>query len=112
VEAPSAEQQSSDVLTGAAEKFFRAQLVTVDGTIEYGPEYAVLVILGGEGSLEPGSGSSPVPVRRGSTVLVPYGAGSSRLTGHLSVLRCLPPAPPAASSAVGEAAQAAADAGV
>jgi hypothetical protein len=32
-------------------------------------------------------------VARGMTVLVPYGAGPTRLAGDVSVLRCLPPAP-------------------
>jgi mannose-6-phosphate isomerase len=50
-----------------------------------------LIVLDGEGTLDTDTGT--VELRRGSTVLVPYGAGASRLTGQLAVLRCLPPEP-------------------
>jgi mannose-6-phosphate isomerase len=34
-----------------------------------------------------------LPVRRGSTILAPYGAGPTTLEGHFQALRCRPPDP-------------------
>lgn len=94
---PAAGQPATEVLSGTAATFFRAQRLTLDGTAEFGPQFAVLVVFDGDGTLETDAGT--IPLHRGATVLVPYGAGPSRLRGQLSVLRCLPPAPPAATGA-------------
>jgi len=32
-----------------------------------------------------------IVVHRGDTLLIPYGAGSVRITGSVSMVRCLPP---------------------
>jgi mannose-6-phosphate isomerase len=82
--------RTASLLPGVAERFFRAERITLDGTAESEPQFAVLVVFGGEGIIETSSGT--VPLGRGSTVLVPFGAGSVRLRGRLSALRCLPPA--------------------
>jgi mannose-6-phosphate isomerase len=95
IPAPAAEPTVAQVLTGTAETFFRAAWVTAGAAAEYPAEFAVLVVFGGEGALETAAGT--VPLRRGSTVLVPYDAGPSRLTGRLVALRCRPPAPTAAT---------------
>lgn len=84
------ETGTAELLPGAARPFFRAQLVTLDGTpVSFAAEFAILIVLDGEGTLDTDTGT--VELRRGSTLLVPYGAGASRLTGQLAVLRCLPP---------------------
>ncbi|MFG1707796.1 class I mannose-6-phosphate isomerase [Nonomuraea sp. M3C6] len=78
------------VLVHEADPFFRAELVRVDGHEVVEPGYGVLVVTGGEGSLA-GSGQAPIPMHRGTTVLVPHAAGALSLTGRLDLVRCLPP---------------------
>jgi mannose-6-phosphate isomerase len=86
------EAGTTELLPGPARPFFRAQSVIVSGTpVSFAAEFAILIVLDGEGTLETGAGPAAPP--RGSTVLVPYGAGPSRLAGQLTVLRCLPPEP-------------------
>ena len=53
------------------------------------PGYAILVVVVGEGRLAYPTGT--LPVRRGSTILVPYGAGPTTFDGHFQALRCRPP---------------------
>jgi mannose-6-phosphate isomerase len=69
-----------------ADSFFRADVVA--GQIE--PGFSILVVHEGEGTLTPERGE-PLPVRRGSTVLVPYGAGACELAGGARAIRCRPP---------------------
>lgn len=71
-----------------ADRFFRAEWVESGATLE--PAFSVLVVTEGEGSLET---EHPVPLRRGSTVLVPFAAGEARLTGSARAIRCRPPVP-------------------
>jgi mannose-6-phosphate isomerase len=86
------EAGTTELLPGPAQPFFRAQSVTLSGTpVNFPAEFAILIVLDGEGTLDTDAGT--VELRRGSTVLVPYGAGASRLTGKLALLRCLPPEP-------------------
>jgi mannose-6-phosphate isomerase len=82
----------AEVLPGPARTFFRAQAVTVGNTpVSFPPEFAVLVVLAGEGTLNTAAGS--MELQRGATVLVPFAAGPSELTGELTLLRCLTPTP-------------------
>jgi mannose-6-phosphate isomerase len=74
----------------AADAFFRAERVRGGTTFE--PAFSVLVVTGGEGVLETERGG-PVPLRRGSTILVPFAAGAARLTGECEAVRCRPPTP-------------------
>ncbi|GAA4177970.1 class I mannose-6-phosphate isomerase [Gryllotalpicola koreensis] len=86
----------SGALFGAdAEPFFRAEAFAVEpGTpTELRPQFAVLVVTDGEGSLEWAGGS--LGAAAGDTVLVPHGAGGLRLAGELAGIRCMPPAPAA-----------------
>ena len=53
--------------------------------------YGVLVVTAGQGSLVVADGGS-VPVRRGSTVLIPHAAGPAVLSGTVEGVRCLPAA--------------------
>lgn len=55
--------------------------------------YAVLVVTAGSGQLAP-ENSAPVPVGRGSTVLIPHAAGPAVLTGAVEGVPCLPAALP------------------
>jgi mannose-6-phosphate isomerase len=51
----------------------------------------VIVVLDGDGTLvTPGS---TVPLRRGTTLLLPYGAGPAVIEGNLRAITCRPPLP-------------------
>jgi mannose-6-phosphate isomerase len=73
----------------AADAFFRAERVRGDATLE--PSFSVLVVTSGDGALETERGGS-LSLRRGSTVLVPFAAGATRLSGECEAIRCRPPA--------------------
>ncbi|QTR01787.1 class I mannose-6-phosphate isomerase [Saccharothrix algeriensis] len=79
---------SVDLLPPEADPFFRADRLHVSGRAGLVPSFAVLVVLGGSGAL------GPLPLRGGSTVVVPHAAGEAVLTGDLVVVRCRPPLPP------------------
>ena len=52
--------------------------------------FAVLLGLRGEGTLRP---RRQLPLARGTTALVPFGAGPLSCTAPLEAIRCLPPDP-------------------
>jgi mannose-6-phosphate isomerase len=68
-----------------ADPFFRADRLQVSGPLTLDASFSVLVVLDGEGKL------GDLPVRRGSTVVVPHGAGQEVLNGELVAIRCRPP---------------------
>jgi mannose-6-phosphate isomerase len=79
------------LLPAAADPFFVAERVRAGQRLA--PGYGVLVVTEGSGALVPEAGTPvpvPVPVRRGSTVLIPYAAGACTLTGDLLAVRCGP----------------------
>ncbi|WP_433256766.1 class I mannose-6-phosphate isomerase [Streptosporangium sp. CA-135522] len=78
------------VLPESADPYFRAELVGAGA--ELAESFAVLVVLGGIGELEPSEGE-PLPLKAGETLLVPYGSGPATVHGEVEVLRCLPPSP-------------------
>ena len=51
-------------------------------------------MIGGEGVLRTERGDE-LPLRAGTTALVPFAAGATTLSGELDVIRCLPPDPAA-----------------
>jgi mannose-6-phosphate isomerase len=71
-----------------ADAFFRADLHT--GAVRWDADFAVLVVLDGTGSLRWNDGE--LELAAGTTVLVPWGAGSTWAEGDASILRCRPPA--------------------
>ena len=75
-----------------AAPFFQAEEIVVDDTVELPAQYAVLIVVGGSGSLT--TTKSETALTRGSTVLIPYSAGPTtlRATGPdpLRAIRCLP----------------------
>lgn len=79
------------LLPARADTFFRASLVDVVDPVVFEPGYAILVVVSGEGRLAYSAGT--LPVRRGSTILVPYGAGRTTFEGHFQALRGRPPNP-------------------
>jgi len=79
-----------DVLPPAARPYFRIQRVR-GGARALEPSFAVLVGIQGSG-LMTGEGWH-LQLKRGTTAVVPWGAGRSDLNGEVEVLRCLPPLP-------------------
>lgn len=80
-------------LPSGADAFFRAEGVTVSGgdEVELAPQFAVFVVTEGAGELAWNGGA--LPVRAGETVLIPFGAGTVKVTGDLSAIRGMPPLP-------------------
>jgi mannose-6-phosphate isomerase len=78
------ELRAGDLLPAAADPFFRAD--RAGGGDELDAGFAVVVVVEGEGLL------GALDVRRGDTVLVPYGAGPVRLEGAVEIIRARPPA--------------------
>ena len=79
------------VLPRAADPFFRAERLRAGAQCE--ASFAVLVVLQGQGQL--GADGEALAIRKGDTLVVPHSAGPTSIRGPVSVLRCLPPAPPA-----------------
>jgi mannose-6-phosphate isomerase len=77
-------------LPEGAEPYFRAERVR--GGDELEPSFAILLGVAGEGALRSGDGDE-LALRRGITVLVPFAAQTTTLTGDIEAVRCLPPAP-------------------
>ena len=74
-----------------AQPFFQAQEIVATDVVELDAQYAVMIVLGGRGSLT--TASSELQLSRGSTVLIPYSAGPTTLRGTLHAIRCLPADP-------------------
>lgn len=80
---------TGSLLPGEADPFFVAERVDTQVSRHLSQSYAVLVVTAGDGHLATENGAS-VPVRRGSTVVIPYAAGAAVLTGSIEAIRCLP----------------------
>jgi len=76
------------LLPARADAFFRAERVDTAAPVTFEPGYAILVVVSGEGRLAYPAGT--LPVRGGSTVLVPYAAGPTTFEGQFQALRCRP----------------------
>lgn len=74
-----------NLFSAEADPFFQADRLHVDGSFGLEPSFAVLVVLEGSGSV------GSLPVKKGSTVVVPHAAGETGLTGELVAIRCRPP---------------------
>jgi len=78
------------LLPPQADPYFRAEDLRPDPVVSLGPNFSVLIVLEGHGSLETEHGRT-LELRRGETVLVPHAAGAAELTGTVEAIRCLPP---------------------
>jgi len=78
-------RRTGSLLPPAADPFFRAELV---GSGEAVGGFAVLVVTDGAGTLAGAWGSTPVT--RGTTLVLPHGAGPARLEGDVRLVRCGP----------------------
>jgi mannose-6-phosphate isomerase len=80
---------AGSLLPSTAEEFFRSDRIT--GETEFPAEFSILIVESGKGRLSSSDGGG-MALRRGDTLLVPYGAGPSRLDGSAEIIRCRPPA--------------------
>jgi mannose-6-phosphate isomerase len=78
------------LLPAEADPFFRAERIRPDPEAELEPAFSILVAVAGVGELETADGER-LPLRRGETLLVPFAAGTCRVTGKVEAVRCLPP---------------------
>ena len=78
------------LLPAGADPYFRAE--RVHGGDELAPSFAILLGLDGHGTLRSSTGEE-VELGRGTTALVPFGAGATTLSGDVDAIRCLPPVP-------------------
>ena len=76
----------SGLLPKEADAYFRAERVGHGDTLEQ--SFSIVLVTGGEGAI------GEVPVRRGSTIVIPYAAGETQ-TQRVEGIRCLPPDPTA-----------------
>jgi mannose-6-phosphate isomerase len=88
---PAPAEAVQDVMPPAANPYFRAQRIFGQGAVRLEASFAVVVVLSGQGSLD-GDGWSQT-IKRGDTLVVPWGSGAVRATGEVELLRCLPPLP-------------------
>ena len=84
----------ASLLPSEADPFFRAERLLPAPEAELEPGFAILIVLEGEGALEPEVGE-PLELRRGQTILVPHAAGACRVSGDIVLIACRPPASPA-----------------
>lgn len=86
------------LLPPAADAFFRAErlrLTAGAAPLPLDASFAVLVVTDGAGRIE-GEGFAPLPLSRGDALLLAHDTGATTLSGELTAIRCLPPAPDAA----------------
>jgi mannose-6-phosphate isomerase len=80
------------LLPDDASPYFRAERVRGGADLE--PSFAILVAVGGRGTLTTEYGDE-LALARGTTALVPHAAGRTTIQGDVDAIRCLPPAPDA-----------------
>ncbi len=79
-----------------ADPFFRAERIRPGPSpVRLDAAFSVLVVLSGAGRLESEHGGS-LALERGTTVLIPHGAGMTAVSGGLDAVRCRPPSVEAA----------------
>ncbi|PZE72850.1 class I mannose-6-phosphate isomerase [Curtobacterium sp. MCBD17_019] len=82
---------TASVFPPAADPFFRAERIRTTEPVRLPAAFAVVVVVGGSGTM--GSGSGTLPLAAGDTVLVPFAVGDVELSPGLDVIRALPPRP-------------------
>lgn len=78
------------VLVEGAAPFFRADRLRPAPALALAPSFAVLVVLDGNGTLRT-EHSGALPLSKGDTLVVPYAAGQTEVSGGVTVIRCRPP---------------------
>ena len=80
------------ILPHAADDFFRLRRIVLTGTVELDPGFGVLIVTDGSVDVESAGGYTN-RLTAGATVVVPFGAGTVRLTGQAEILVATPPSP-------------------
>lgn len=81
------------LLPQAADEYFRAELLTPSGPVRVEPGFAVLVAIGGQGTLTwDGEPAGERVLHKGDVLLVPHSAGTTTIAGNVRVIRCSPSA--------------------
>ncbi|MFC7486435.1 class I mannose-6-phosphate isomerase [Knoellia sp. CPCC 206453] len=79
-------------LPDEASAYFRAEVVRpVTGDVTVGAAYAAVVVVDGHGTFTSAHGAREV--RAGDVLLVPFSAGDVTVSGDVTLIRCMPPAP-------------------
>ena len=86
----SAGRFGDSILPAASRNFFSLGHRGVDGGAVLDPGFVVLIITGGHIRLHWGV-RNEMRLERGSTVVVPFGAGPVEVTGHGELIECRPP---------------------
>jgi mannose-6-phosphate isomerase len=83
----------TSLLPPEADPYFRAERLTLDGPeLKLEPAFSIVIVTAGELTLT--SEAQPaVQLSPGTSVLIPFGAGTTTLSGHGTAIRCLPPRP-------------------
>ena len=89
---PDGDLRSRCPLPPAAAPFFRAEMLAPTSSVTLTEAFSVLVGLSGAGVLRTANGEA-CDVHQGSTFVLPHAAGAVTLSGELTALRALPPAP-------------------
>ena len=84
------EPTGGGMLPKEADPYFRAERIEAGDSL--GQSFSIVLVTGGEGTI------GELPVRRGSTLLVPHAAGTVKTEG-IEGIRCLPPDPGAGEGA-------------
>ncbi len=83
---------SGSALPDEASAYFRAEVVRpVTGDVTVGAAYAAVVVVDGHGTFTSAHGAREV--RAGDVLLVPFSAGDVTVSGNVTLIRCMPPAP-------------------
>jgi mannose-6-phosphate isomerase len=89
--APAGSSTVEPLLPAEGDAFFRAERVNVDGPeLQLEPSFAVLIVTDGELTVST-EHHEPLRLPRGTSALVPFGAGVTMLSGRGEAIRCLPP---------------------
>jgi mannose-6-phosphate isomerase len=81
----------ASVFPAAADPYFAAQRIRPgEAAVALDPAFAILVVLSGHGLLRTEQGDE-LGLGRGMTILMPYAAGRSEISGRCELVRCLPP---------------------
>jgi mannose-6-phosphate isomerase len=84
------EGAGANALPRDAERYFRVARHAVDDTVVLPPGFRIVIGVDGDGAMTGDWGTERI--RRGSTVLVPYGAGDLEVRGRVTFVECSPPA--------------------
>jgi len=83
---------SGSALPNEASAYFRAEVVRpVTGDVTVDAAYAAVVVVDGQGSFTSRQGTRVVSA--GDVLLVPFSAGDVTVSGDVTLIRCMPPAP-------------------